>query len=183
MLRDETYPTNEALGVPLAVERRDVALGDGQSAALALESEQRQVVVLAVRLAVLLLEAVLAELAAALRAEKVVRMPRLVERRHAFLQRIQARNSRFKKAHSARTWTNDSRDQIPANGAADGSLRSAAAGRSRAPTSHSERSIFTWAPKPPAERSARYRAKTKRNIMFLRNAIKRARTSRIGPLQ
>lgn len=71
--------------MPLAVERRDVALRDGHRAALALEREQGEVVVLAVRLAVLLLEAVLAELAAAFRAEEVVRVPRLVERRHAFL--------------------------------------------------------------------------------------------------
>lgn len=75
--------------MPLAVERRDVALRDGHRAPLAFQSEQGEVVVLAVRLAIFLLEAVLAELASALGAEKVVRVPRLVKRRHAFLHRTE----------------------------------------------------------------------------------------------
>ena len=71
--------------MPLAAEGRDVALGDGTRAALALEGEHGQVVLLAVGLAVLLLETFLAKLAAALGAEKVVGMPRLIKGRHTFL--------------------------------------------------------------------------------------------------
>lgn len=71
--------------MPLGVERRDVVLHDGAAAAAALGREHVKVVVLAVRLAVLLVEAVLAELLAALRAEEVLRVPRLLQRRHAFL--------------------------------------------------------------------------------------------------
>lgn len=71
--------------MPLAVESRDVALGNGRAAAFAFQGEHGQVILFAVRFAVLLLESVLAELASALRAEKVVRMPRLIQRRHAFL--------------------------------------------------------------------------------------------------
>ena len=81
----KTYPADEAIGMPLAVESRDVALGDGRGTAFALQGEHGQVVLLAVGLAVLLLESILAELAAALGAEKVIRMPRLIQRRHAFL--------------------------------------------------------------------------------------------------
>ena len=72
--------------MPLAVEGRDVALGDGSGTAFAFQGEHGQVVLLAVGLAVLLLESILTELAAALSAEKVIRMPRLIQRRHAFLQ-------------------------------------------------------------------------------------------------
>ena len=72
--------------MPLPVECGNVALGEGRRASLTLEGKHGQVVLLAVRLAILLLEPVLAELAAALGAEKVVRMPRLIQGRHAFLE-------------------------------------------------------------------------------------------------
>lgn len=71
--------------MPLGGQGRDVALGDGHGTAFALECEQGKVVVLTVRLSVLLLEALFAELASALSAEEVVWMPRLIQRRHAFL--------------------------------------------------------------------------------------------------
>jgi hypothetical protein len=74
--------------MPLGVERRDVVLHDGACAAAALGREHVKVVVLAVRLAVLLVEAALAELLAALRAEEVLRVPRLLQRRHAFLSKF-----------------------------------------------------------------------------------------------
>ena len=83
------YPANKALRVPLATKGRDVALHDGHAAALALEREHGQVVVLAVRLAVLLVETVLAKLTAALGAEEVVRVPSLLQRSHAFLKHYQ----------------------------------------------------------------------------------------------
>lgn len=82
---EPTYPADETLRMPLSVESGNVSLRDGRGASFAFEGEHGQVVLLAVRLTVLLLESVLAKLAAALGAEKVVRMPRLVQGRHAFL--------------------------------------------------------------------------------------------------
>lgn len=71
--------------MPLSVEGRNVTLGDGRIATFALESKHGKVVLFTVGLSILLLEAILAELAAALGAEKVIRMPRLIQRSHAFL--------------------------------------------------------------------------------------------------
>lgn len=85
----KTYPTDETIGMPLTVESRDVALGDGRGTSFTFQSEHGQIVLLAVRLAVLLLESILAKLAAALGAEKVIRMPRLIQSRHAFLFNVQ----------------------------------------------------------------------------------------------
>lgn len=71
--------------MPLGVEGGDVVLHDGSVAATALGSEHVVVVVFAVGLAILLVEALVAEGVAALAAEEVLRVPRLVQRRHAFL--------------------------------------------------------------------------------------------------
>jgi len=68
-------PTDEALGMPLAVQRGDVVLHDGGAAAAALGREHVVVVLATVRLAVLLVEAVLPERLPALCAEEVVGMP------------------------------------------------------------------------------------------------------------
>lgn len=72
--------------MPLRVERRDVVLHDGLAAAAALGREHVEVVGAAVGLALALVEPVLPELLAALRAEEVLRVPRLLQRRHAFLE-------------------------------------------------------------------------------------------------
>lgn len=72
--------------MPLRVERRDVVLHDGLVAAAALRREHVEVVVAAVRLAVPLVEAFFTELLTTLSAEEVLSVPRLLERRHAFLQ-------------------------------------------------------------------------------------------------
>lgn len=53
----ETHPADEALGVPQGVQGRDVVLQDGSGAAAALGREHVEVVLPAVRLAVLLVEA------------------------------------------------------------------------------------------------------------------------------
>lgn len=77
---------DEALGVPLRVEGGDVVLGDGPVAAATLGGKQLEVVLLAVGLAVLLVEAPLAKLLATLGAEEVLRVPGLVQGRHAFVE-------------------------------------------------------------------------------------------------
>lgn len=79
-------PADEALWMPLSVECRDVVLHDGGVAASTLGSEHVEVVVSAVRLAILLVETIVPEGVAALRAEEVIRVPRLVQRRHAFVK-------------------------------------------------------------------------------------------------
>lgn len=71
--------------MPLCVEGRDVVLHDRRVAAAALGREHVVVVVPAVRLAVLLVEAVLAKCVATLGTKEVVRVPVLVQRGHAFL--------------------------------------------------------------------------------------------------
>lgn len=72
--------------MPLSVEGGDVVLHDGGVAAATLGREHVEVVVPAVGLAVLLVEAVLSEGVAALGAEEVLRVPRLVQRRHTFVK-------------------------------------------------------------------------------------------------
>lgn len=72
--------------MPLAVQRRYVVLHDGAVAAAALRCEHIEVVLPAVRLAVPLVEALLAELLAALGAEEVLRVPGLLQGGHAFLK-------------------------------------------------------------------------------------------------
>lgn len=88
----EPYPANEAVGVPLRVEGGNVVLHDGPVAGPALGGEHVEVVVAAVRLALALVEALLAELLAALRAEEVLHVPGLLQSGHAFLQRKKNRN-------------------------------------------------------------------------------------------
>lgn len=72
--------------MPLRVQRRDVVLHNGAVAAIALRGKHLEVVVAAVRLAVALMESLLAELLAALGAEEVLRVPGLVQRRYALVQ-------------------------------------------------------------------------------------------------
>lgn len=81
-----TVPAHEASRMPLSVQGGHVVLHDGTVAAAALGRKQVEVVVAAVRLAVLLVKAVLAELFAALGAEEVLRVPGLLECRHAFIK-------------------------------------------------------------------------------------------------
>lgn len=71
--------------MPLCVEGGDVIVHDGRVAAATLGREHVEVVVAAVRLPVLLVEAVVAERVPALGAEEVLRVPGRVQRRHAFL--------------------------------------------------------------------------------------------------
>jgi uncharacterized DUF497 family protein len=72
--------------MPLTVQSRNVILHDGTTATAALGREHIEVVVSAVRFAVPLVEALLAELLPALSAEEVFHVPRLLEGRHTFLQ-------------------------------------------------------------------------------------------------
>lgn len=84
--RFRAVPTDETVRVPLAVESRDVVLHDGPVAPVAFRCEHVEVVVAAVRLAVALVEPVLAELLAALGAEEVLGVPRFFQCRHTFIQ-------------------------------------------------------------------------------------------------
>lgn len=80
--------------MPLRVQRRNVVLHDRPVAAVALGRKHVEVVVAAVRLAVALMEAILAELLAALSAEEVLRVPRLLQGRHAFLREPERQKNR-----------------------------------------------------------------------------------------
>lgn len=80
-----TYPAHETVRMPLAVQCRDVVLHDGPVAPVALGGKHVEIIVTAVRLAVALVEPIFAELLAALGAEKVLRVPGLLQRRYAFL--------------------------------------------------------------------------------------------------
>lgn len=71
--------------MPLAVEGGNVVLHDRPVAPVALWCKHVEVIVATVRLTVALVEPVLAELLTALGAEKVLRMPRFLQRRYAFL--------------------------------------------------------------------------------------------------
>ena len=89
--------------MPLAVQGGDVVLHDGPVAPVALRREHVEVVVAAVRLAVALVEPVLAELLAALGAEEVLRVPRFLERCDTFLKRDnQTRRNKAKVFHKQR---------------------------------------------------------------------------------
>ena len=81
-----TLLAHKAVGVPLQVERGDVVLGDRGVAAAALGGELLKVAGLAEGGVVLLVEAVVAELVAALGAEEVLRVEGLVEGRDALVQ-------------------------------------------------------------------------------------------------
>jgi len=84
MKRLSTIPADEAVGV--GAERAHVVLHDRTVAATALGREQVKVVVPTVRLALALVEALLAELLATLSAEEMLRVPRLLQGRHAFIE-------------------------------------------------------------------------------------------------
>lgn len=86
------YPAHKAVRMPLRVQRRNVILHDGAVAAVALGRKHVKVVVATVRLAVALMEAILAKLLAALGAEKVLRVPCLLQRGDAFLYRKKQTN-------------------------------------------------------------------------------------------
>lgn len=74
--------------MPLTIERRYVILHNGAITAAALRREHVEVVLAAVRLAVSLVEALFAELLAALSAEEVLGVPGLLQGGHAFLEEI-----------------------------------------------------------------------------------------------
>lgn len=71
--------------MPVGAQGGDEVVRDRALAAAALGREHAEVIVAAVGATVLLVETVLAELSPALRAYKMIRMPRLVQRRHATL--------------------------------------------------------------------------------------------------
>ena len=77
---------DEAVGMPLQVEGRDVVLDDRGVAAPALGRKLLEVASLAERGVVLLVEPVVAKLVAALRAEEVLWVEGLVERGDALVQ-------------------------------------------------------------------------------------------------
>lgn len=72
--------------MPLSGQGRHVVLHYGPVASSALGREHVEVIVSTIRPALSLVEPLLAELFAALGAEKVFRVPRLLQGRHAFLQ-------------------------------------------------------------------------------------------------
>lgn len=74
--------------MPLSGQRRHVVLHDGTRATAAFRCKHIEVIVPAVRPTFPLVETLLAKLFATLRAEKMFRMPRLLQRRHAFLKNI-----------------------------------------------------------------------------------------------
>lgn len=82
------YPANKTAGVPLSGQRGHVVLHDWTCAAAAFRRKHIEVIVPAVRPAFPLVETLLAKLFAALRAEKMFRVPRLLQCRHAFLKNI-----------------------------------------------------------------------------------------------
>lgn len=85
-VKPKTYPADKAVRMPLTVQRGYVVLHDGSIAAATLGREHVEVVLAAIRLAVPLVEALLAELLAALSTEKVLGVPRLLQGGHAFLK-------------------------------------------------------------------------------------------------
>ena len=71
--------------MPVRVQRRYEVVRDGARASLTTRCEQREEVLSTVRLALALVEAVLAEILAAVRAEEVIRVPCTIEGGHALL--------------------------------------------------------------------------------------------------
>jgi hypothetical protein len=71
---------NEAIGMPLRIERGNVVIRYGLIATSALGREQIKVVGAAVHLAILFVEAVVIERLAAVGTEEVLRVPGLVKR-------------------------------------------------------------------------------------------------------
>lgn len=74
--------------MPLAVECRYVIFHNGAITTAAFRSEHVEVVLAAVRLTVSLVEALFAELLAALSAEEMLGVPGLLQGGHAFLEKI-----------------------------------------------------------------------------------------------
>lgn len=72
--------------MPLRVQGGNIVFHDSLIARPTLGSEHIKVVVPTVRLPLALMEAFLAELLAALGAEEVLHVPRLLQRGHTFLQ-------------------------------------------------------------------------------------------------
>lgn len=83
----DTNLADEAVGMPLRVERGDIVFHYGFVAATALGGEHIEVVRTTVRLAVPFMEPVLTELLSTLSAEEVLRVPGLLQRSYAFLKR------------------------------------------------------------------------------------------------
>lgn len=71
--------------MPLGIQRRNVVLHNRPVAAAAFGREHIKVIVPAIRLSIPLMEALLAELLSTLCAEKVFRVPGLLQGSHAFL--------------------------------------------------------------------------------------------------
>lgn len=76
--RKNNYPADEAIRMPLRVQRRNIILHYSAITAVALGRKHIKVIVAAIWLAVTLMEAVLAELLATLGTEEMLRMPRLL---------------------------------------------------------------------------------------------------------
>lgn len=81
-----TYPADEAVRMPLTVQRGYIVLHDGPITATAFGREHVEVVLAAIGLAVPLVETLLTELLAALGAEEVLSVPGLLQSGHAFLE-------------------------------------------------------------------------------------------------
>lgn len=81
----DTYPADETIRMPLAVERRYIIFHNSAIATATFRREHVEIVLAAVGLAISLVEALLAELLAALSAEEVLGVPGLLQGGHAFL--------------------------------------------------------------------------------------------------
>lgn len=79
-------PAHETVRMPLTVKCRYVILHDSAVTPAALRSEHIEIILPAVRLAVPLVEALLAELFAALSAEEVLGVPGFLQGGHAFVE-------------------------------------------------------------------------------------------------
>lgn len=84
----DTYPTDETVRMPLAVECGYIILHNGAITAAAFRREHVEIVLATIRLAVSLVEAVLAELLAALSAEEMLSVPGLLQGSYTFLEEI-----------------------------------------------------------------------------------------------
>lgn len=83
--RNNAHPAHKAVGMPLGGQCRHVVLHYGATASSTFGREHVEVIVPTVRASFPLVESVFAELFAALGAEKMFRVPRFLQCRHAFL--------------------------------------------------------------------------------------------------
>ncbi|KYM93561.1 hypothetical protein ALC62_15919 [Cyphomyrmex costatus] len=83
----DTYPADEAVRMPLTIKRRYIIFHDSAVATTALGCKHVEVILAAIRFAVSLVEALLAELLAALGAEEVFSVPGLLQGGHTFLEK------------------------------------------------------------------------------------------------